>query len=340
MLIFFIAVLAIMLPIILGVVLAFATARFDAVVAETKETLEQEERLYNPAVTLGYKVRLEADPQEQLAEARRLAAAKAAALPRGANMRIGRKGAENLMTAHDGVMEDPLTAVKIALFHGWDGARTGAPSVGAAQPAPVAAPGPASNGQLELKPGRDYEVIEITDEMSGAEKRKARIANAKAKAQAIKAAKAAGQTVGAAPMAPQPAAAAPQAAATAPTAAVGVPEPEYIEITDDMSADEVRKARIANAKAKSAYNKALKAAGVDPSAAAEAPPQPAATPEPQPQTAAAAPAAAANIPEPEYIEITDDMSADEVRKARIANAKAKSAYNKALKAAGIDPASV
>jgi uncharacterized protein YggE len=51
-----------------------------------------------------------------------------------------------------------------------------------------------------------------------------------------------------------------------------VPEPEYIEITDDMSADEVRKARIANAKAKSAYNKALKAAGIDPSEVAQARP--------------------------------------------------------------------
>jgi hypothetical protein len=34
------------------------------------------------------------------------------------------------------------------------------------------------------------------------------------------------------------------------------------------------------------------------------------------------------------------MSPDEIRNARISNAKAKSAYNKALKAAGIDPASV
>jgi hypothetical protein len=34
------------------------------------------------------------------------------------------------------------------------------------------------------------------------------------------------------------------------------------------------------------------------------------------------------------------MSPDEVRQARVANAKANSAYNKALKAAGIDPGSV
>jgi hypothetical protein len=34
------------------------------------------------------------------------------------------------------------------------------------------------------------------------------------------------------------------------------------------------------------------------------------------------------------------MAPDEVRKARIHNAKAKAAYNKALKEAGIDPGSV
>ncbi len=34
------------------------------------------------------------------------------------------------------------------------------------------------------------------------------------------------------------------------------------------------------------------------------------------------------------------MVPDEVRQARVANAKASAAYNKALKAAGIDPASL
>ena len=36
----------------------------------------------------------------------------------------------------------------------------------------------------------------------------------------------------------------------------------------------------------------------------------------------------------------DDMDPADMRKARIENAKAKSAYNKALKAAGIDPSTV
>jgi hypothetical protein len=48
----------------------------------------------------------------------------------------------------------------------------------------------------------------------------------------------------------------------------------------------------------------------------------------------------AEIPKPEYMEITDDMEPAEKRSARIHNSKAKSAYNKALKAAGIDPSTV
>ena len=337
--IFFIAVLAILLPILLGAVLAFAVYRFDRVVDENQEVIVQGEKQYNPALTLGYKIKTTADPQEQFVEARRLAAAKAAAQPRGANMRIGRKGAENLMTAHDGVNEDPMTAVKIATFHGWDGARTGIPAGGAVQQAATAKAGAAPGKPAIAVPKPTF--IEITDEMSPQEVRKARIANAKAKAAYNKALKAAGGD----PSATAPAAApAPVSApATAPTSAAataGVPEPDYIEITDDMSADEVRKARIANAKAKSAYNKALKAAGVDPAAAAQPQTAPAAAPAPAAPAPEASLASAAGVPEPDYIEITDDMSADEIRKARISNAKAKSAYNKALKAVGIDPAAV
>ncbi|MBK7918887.1 MAG: hypothetical protein IPJ94_22025 [Chloroflexi bacterium] len=71
-------------------------------------------------------------------EARQLAAKQAAATPRGGNMRIGnlREQAGKQPTAFDGVKNDPLTAVKIAAIHGWDGLRTGM-VVGA--PAPVAA---------------------------------------------------------------------------------------------------------------------------------------------------------------------------------------------------------
>ncbi|MCA9975258.1 MAG: hypothetical protein KC413_05890, partial [Anaerolineales bacterium] len=89
-------------------------------------------------------------------------------------------------------------------------------------------------------------------------------------------------------------------------------------------------------------NKALKAAGVDPEAAAApaAAPQPVAAVQAAPAPAPTADAALAGIPQPDYIEITDSMSADDVRKARIQNAKERSKYNKALKAAGIDPKSV
>jgi hypothetical protein len=45
-------------------------------------------------------------------------------------------------------------------------------------------------------------------------------------------------------------------------------------------------------------------------------------------------------PPPELVEITEDMDPAAVRQARIANAKATSAYKKTLKAAGIDPATV
>ncbi|MBL1128013.1 MAG: hypothetical protein HND44_05860, partial [Chloroflexi bacterium] len=187
--------------------------------------------------------------------------------------------------------------------------------------------------------------------MSPEEIRKARIANAKAKSAAAKAAKAAGTpaaALSAEPGAPQPVAAAAPAAT-----AVAIEPPQLIEITDGMSPDDVRKARIANSKATSAFNKALKAAGIDPKdveivdgqvvipggAPVMAVPAAAAVEEAEvvaaPVTAPAAVASA--VPEPNYIEITDDMSPDEVRKARIQNSKLKSEYNKALKAAGIDP---
>ena len=145
--------------------------------------------------------------------------------------------------------------------------------------------------------------------------------------------------------APAAVSAAPQRAAApaAPSPAdAGIAEPDLIEITDDMDPADVRKARISNAKAMSAYTKALKAAGVDLSAgtapAAEAPQAvpPSATAE------AVAPAAPppADIPKPKLIEITDDMEPADIRHARISNSKAISAYKKALKAAGVDLSTV
>lgn len=346
--IFLIAVGVILLPILIGGLLAWGSLGFSTAVETTNEAVEEIGKGYNPSVTFGHEVKVDAEPEEMLKEARLEAARKAASLPRGANMRIGHKGHVNLHTAGEALADDPMTAVRIAIHHGWDGARTGAVEAVAAPAAAVTA---APTGKIKLVPGKDYQVIEITDSMSPDEKRKARIANSKAKSAAMKAAKAAGV-----PAASPAAGGVPAAAAAAPAAqSVNIEPPQLIEMRDDMSPDEKRKARIANSKAKSAFNKALKAAGVNPKeveivdgkvvlpggvpVAAAAPTAAAAVPAP---VAAAAPAstAAANIPEPELVEITDDMAPDEKRKARIANSKAKSAYNKALKAAGIDPKSL
>lgn len=338
--IFVIAVAIVVLIVFFGIVLAFGVARLDEAVKDNYESLENRDKGFNPAVTFGHKITVEADIGTQLKEARLQAAKRAAALPRGANMGIGRLGQANLNTTWQRLDQDPQSAVRIAAFHGWDGAKSGALE---AAPAPVAAAAVAApSAQIELVPGEDYPVIEIRDDMSPAEKRKARIANAKAKSAAMKAAKEAAQAAPAAAAAPTTAAPAPSVAASGIPA--GAPEPpQLVEITDDMSPAEKRKARIANSKAKSAYNKALKAAGLGPGAADSAAAAPAAAP--AQERGATAPAEtsianAADIPPPDYIEITDDMSPDEKRKARIANAKARSAYNKALKAAGVDPKTV
>ena len=66
--------------------------------------------------------------------------------------------------------------------------------------------------------------------------------------------------------------------------------------------------------------------------------QPARRQQRQPRPLPAPAPVAANVPPPpDYTEITDDMAPDEKRRARIENSKARSAYNKQLKAMGIDP---
>jgi hypothetical protein len=338
-----IAVVVMLLTILVGALLGVAVSGLDKAVVASGTTAEKQKKSYNPAATMGHNLPVGGDYDAQMKEARQLAAKQAAATPRGANMRIGnlRQETGKQPTAFDGLKDDPVTAVKIASVHGWDAVRSG--NTGSA-PAPVAAAptaaAPVAEGPVELIPGKDYPYIEITDSMSDDEKRKARIANSKAKSAAAKSAKASGQTGAAAPATAVAAPVAAKAPAPSAAAAAGVPEPVMIEITDSMSADDIRKARIANSKAKAAYNKALKAAGVDVSALeAEAAPM-AAAPAVAPVAAAPAPAALAGIPKPDLIEITDNMSPDDVRKARIANSKATAAYNKALKAAGIDPSTV
>lgn len=324
-----------------GIFIAAIMTRLSAMVNANQVQVETGKQAMNPALTLGHPVSVNGDFEQQLQEARQAAARRAAALPRGANMGVG-TGEAQIKTASDNLENDPMTAVRIARFHTWQGARTGMTTATAQQvaaPVAVAAAAPVLKKPEDLVPGVDYKVIEITDDMDPAAVRKARIENSKARSAAVKALKESGETVAA------PAGvAAPAAAAAPPVAAVpmtSVPEPNYIEITDAMSPDEVRKARIQNSKLRSAYNKALKEAGAGAAATPVVAAAPAAAAPAAPVAAAApAPASAASIPAPQYIEITDSMSADELRRARIENSKMRSAYNKALKAAGIDPASV
>jgi hypothetical protein len=362
---FLIAAVIIFLIFILGALLAWAFKGFDKAIIKTRENIKNQERAYNPALTMGYRINSKASAEEQIKEARRVSARRAAAMPRGANATIGWREDPSLTTASKGLDQDPWTATKIAQFHGWDGAKAGIPAGGVPEGGvAVAAVAPAAAGKIVLVPGKDYPLIEITDDMPADDKRKARIANSKAKSAAMKKAKAAGAT---AVPATAPVAAAAVVAAAAPVA-VGIEAPKLVEITDDMPADEKRKARIANSKAKSAFNKQLKAAGIDPktveidnqgnvvlpqaAAPVVAAPPPAAAPaaptqaatEPPPVAPAAeggsVDLAALGISPPDLVEITDDMLPDDKRQARIANSKAKSAFNKALKAAGVDPKSV
>jgi putative ubiquitin-RnfH superfamily antitoxin RatB of RatAB toxin-antitoxin module len=334
----------------IGTGLATIFVRLSNMVVEEQNTAEKEKTSYNPALTKGHKVAVEADFETQLKEARLLAAKKAAVTPRGANMRIGQLGEKSQPTAFDGIDNDPITTVRVAHFHGWNilrtGAAAGAAAAGAVQ---TTAAAPVQTKRPEdLVPGKDYEFIQITDSMDPAEIRRARIANAKAKSAAVKALKASGATIAAGPAAVGAPAAAPaaqqQAAAQPQAVAVGGAEPvagvdyEVIEITDDMDPAAVRKARISNSKAKAAAFKAFKESGGTVGAAAPAPvAQPAAA---APAVQPAAAAVPSSVPRPDFIEITDDMDPADVRKARINNAKAKSAYVKALKDAGIDPATV
>ncbi len=330
-------VVVVFLVLLVGMLLAFLFTRLDHTVVTTRVSMAAEERAYNPGVTLGHRIKLEADYEEQLRQARLEAAKKAAATPRGANSRFGRDGQSTLATAGKSADIDAVTAVRVARFHGWDGVRTGAPSVNALAATPVAVATPVAAPSAAAPTIPPPVLITITDSMTPEEVRKARIANAKAESAYNKALKAAGSGAPVAAAAAPAGAPAAVAQATVPAAAAHIDKPKLIEITPDMAPEDVRKARVANAKAESAYNKALKAAGVTPGAA-------------QPVAAAAAPAvsqpavsaapAPTGIAPPQLIEITDSMAPEEIRRARVANAKAESAYNKALKAAGIDPAAV
>lgn len=334
-------VVVIFLVLLVGMFLAFLFSRLDRTVTTTRNDMVAEERAYNPGITLGHKIKVESDYDEQLKQARLQAAKTAATLPRGANSRVGSAGNSTLATAGKSVQSDPVTAVRIARFHGWDGARTGIPAggipSGGVAPAVAAAPGVAAATKPVTAGITPPKLIAITPDMTPEEVRKARIANSKAEAAYNKALKAAASgapntVAGAAPTAT----ALPTAAPSAPIA-TNIEPPKLIEITPNMPPEEVRKARVANAKAEAAYNKALKAAGAAVGAAAAQPAAAAVGVTLEAPAPKVVPPAATGIVPPQLIEITDSMPPEEVRRARVANAKAESAYNKALKAAGVDP---
>jgi hypothetical protein len=349
-----IASLVVAITLLLGALLAVLMAGLDRAVKNERVSAREKLENYNPSVTLGYDLPVSGDYQEQLKQAKKLAAIQAANTPRGGNRGIGTLGNKNQPTAIEAAKSDPVTAVNIARFHGWNGAREG---VTAPTPADVVAKAPSETvapekSAADLVPGVDYPVIEITDDMPPAEIRKARIANAKAKSAAAKELKAAGPQIveptaaagqvptrDAEPAGPDSGQAISAAASQGGAPVAGVDYP-VIEFTEDMTPEEKRKARITNAKAKSAAMKEYKASG----GSIAAVPAGAVSEAPAPSETAAEPtverAPPSGIPQPNLIEITDDMMPEEIRKARIQNAKEKSAYKRALKAAGVDPASV
>jgi hypothetical protein len=81
--IFLIAVGVILFPILLGGLFAWGSTTFATAVDRTKEVVENKDKGYNPAVTFGHNVKVNADPDEMLKQARLEAARKAASLPRG-----------------------------------------------------------------------------------------------------------------------------------------------------------------------------------------------------------------------------------------------------------------
>src|SRR5690606_21052293 len=160
--------------ILVGILLAALMAWLSRMVTDTQVSLSRKQTAYNPALTMGHQIPVEADLEAQLRAARLEAARRAATLERGANMRIGRLGESTLQPASRNLDDDPVTAVKIAAFHTWQGARIGPPVAGApAAAAPVA--GQQRTAVMkrpeDLKPGVDYPYIEITEGMDPAEVR-------------------------------------------------------------------------------------------------------------------------------------------------------------------------
>ena len=138
---FSIASVVIFLTLLIGIGFASLFVYLSRLVVENNAEIEAQTTGYNERATLGHRIKAQADYEAQLKEARIIAARRAASLPRGANMGIGSLGRSTLKTSSKGLDADPISAVKIAQYHTWQGAASG--PVAAAVAAPVAAVGAA-----------------------------------------------------------------------------------------------------------------------------------------------------------------------------------------------------
>ncbi len=146
--IFILASLVMLGVLLFGLLLTFVMARLSTMVVANSaevEAQQKERKAVNPKLTGGHPIQPSTDVTEQLEQARKLAAKRAAALPRGANLGIGRlettDARADKKVASLGTTTDPMTAVRIAEFHTWKGLRYTPPTA----PAP-ARPGGGGGG--------------------------------------------------------------------------------------------------------------------------------------------------------------------------------------------------
>ena len=171
---------------------AWLLTSMDAAVANNKVVIEQQKERFKPEQTMGFEIAQNQDQTARFLDARKEAAKRAASLPRGGNMGIGRKGAEQLKTASKNLANDPISAFKIAEQQGWNGMGDFSAMQEAALGGTAVAQTVVKRVRRKLVPGKDYQITPFTDAMSLEEKRKTRVANAKNKYVAMEALKASG----------------------------------------------------------------------------------------------------------------------------------------------------
>ncbi len=182
-----IGIVVILMTMGVGGVFAIAFTGFGKSIQQNENAIVENERTknsrFNPAVTMGFEIPYKDEAETQVKAARVLAAKQAASMPRGANANIGSLGNPTFSPLAESLEKDPWSASKIAQFHAWEGAKSGYVLGGTTAPIAGADPVAATN----IKPPT---LIELTDSMSGTEKRTARISNMKAKSAYKKALKA------------------------------------------------------------------------------------------------------------------------------------------------------